>query len=447
MRALSIGLLTCIVAVAAAFAAGSNDRSARALDHFIRGTVAEQAEDHFRAIFDFQEALRYDSTSAFIHTALAQSYLSIGSVDKAEAAVSRALRLDPNSIAALELRVLILRSTDRFKEARETLETLTKLDTANIGYRTELLSVLLTLQHYDAADRVYAGMQLDSTARSLICRQLVAVYLQAKEFKRCLPYLEQLRGLDSTDASVFFSSGTTALQLEDSIQALAFMEHATRLDPQEPRFWNGRALFALSRAEYERTIALADSGLTLGAPFAPLYNLRGVAQQRLKQREPAIASLLLAIKTDSTYSPPFGSLALLYDEMDSVSQAIHFYNLAITASDSAAVYLNNLAYTFAVRRIRLAEAEVLSARALAKEPDNPSYKDTMGWILFGRGDIKTALRWLKAAVKDSPDSVEVLEHLGDVLTADGALDKARDYFKRAAALDPGNERLREKAGS
>lgn len=44
--------------------------------------------------------------------------------------------------------------------------------------------------------------------------------------------------------------------------------------------------------------------------------------------------------------------------------------------------MNDLAYAWADRNVRLGEALSLITRVLAVEPDNAFYLDTLGWFLF-----------------------------------------------------------------
>src|SRR2546429_7962994 len=54
--------------------------------------------------------------------------------------------------------------------------------------------------------------------------------------------------------------------------------------------------------------------------------------------------------------------------------------------------------------------------AVTSEPENSAYLDSLGWVLYKRGQFEEARAHLDAAVKhiDRPDPV-VLDHLGDVL--------------------------------
>ncbi|MBI5059086.1 tetratricopeptide repeat protein [candidate division KSB1 bacterium] len=438
-------LIAVMVAMLGARAATPEETRSKAMDFYIRGTTAATNEDYYRAIFDFQEALRFDSLSAFIHVALAESYLAVGSIAQAEGALDRALALDPRNASALEVLSAIYRGSDRMAQAREALETLVELDPASRNYLRQLLSVELTLKRYDDADRTAARIVGIEGPSDLLLRQVTAVYLNEREYARAVPYLRQLQALDTTDAGIVYTLGTTLLQQGDTAQATALIDRSIRLAPDNPRFWTGRAVMMFDRGEYERALALVDSGLPITGPDAGLYNLRGTALNRLGRKLDAIVALKLAVATDTTMSAPYGTLGLIYDTLDSLSEAEFAYRRAIELSDSAAVYLNNLAYTFAARFMRLDEARVLAAEALRRDPDNASYMDTMGWIEFGQGHHDEALRWLKDAAKRTPGSAEVLEHLGDVYAKRGQESKARDYYGRALRLDPRNERLRAKA--
>jgi tetratricopeptide (TPR) repeat protein len=147
---------------------------------------------------------------------------------------------------------------------------------------------------------------------------------------------------------------------------------------------------------------------------------------------------------DSTMFSAMGSLALIYDGLDSLARVVDLYERAIRLTDSAAVYLNNLAYTYAERGINLEHAKMLSERSLQADPKNASYLDTMGWIEFKLGNDHEAINWLKKALKSDPKSAPVVEHIGDVYHKRNSLSKARSYYRKALELDPANQQLREK---
>jgi len=94
---------------------------------------------------------------------------------------------------------------------------------------------------------------------------------------------------------------------------------------------------------------------------------------------------------------------------------------------------NDLGYSWAEQGKKLGQAEGLIRRALAAEPDNPSFLDSLGWVLYKRGQFDEALRNLARAADpaEQADPV-VLDHLGDTLYRLGQRDNAARRWQQAA---------------
>lgn len=67
------------------------------------------------------------------------------------------------------------------------------------------------------------------------------------------------------------------------------------------------------------------------------------------------------------------------------------------------------------------------------EPDNDTYLDTYGWVLFVNGDYKEAKEYLEKAASTSK-SADVISHYGDVLFKLGQKEKAIEQWKKALEL-------------
>lgn len=94
--------------------------------------------------------------------------------------------------------------------------------------------------------------------------------------------------------------------------------------------------------------------------------------------------------------------------------------------------LNDLGYLWADQNKRLARALVMIQQAVAAEPDNSAYRDSLGWIYFRLGKLDQSLVELKKAVSlDKEPDPAVLEHYADVLTAAKRPAEARENYERA----------------
>lgn len=112
---------------------------------------------------------------------------------------------------------------------------------------------------------------------------------------------------------------------------------------------------------------------------------------------------------------------------------------------------NDLGYLYAEQGKNLEKAEAMIRKAVLEEPDNSSYLDSLGWVLFKRGKAKEALEPLEKAAKKlvetTASDATVYEHLGDVYFQlhDPAKAKAawQDAVKAANKATPPDKRLPE----
>jgi Flp pilus assembly protein TadD len=92
---------------------------------------------------------------------------------------------------------------------------------------------------------------------------------------------------------------------------------------------------------------------------------------------------------------------------------------------------------WADRGVNLDQALELITLAVAAEPENPAYLDSLGWVHYRLGSLEQAEYWLRRAVELNDTDGTVLAHLGEVLVARGAIEDGRRYLQ--LALDLGCE--------
>ena len=103
---------------------------------------------------------------------------------------------------------------------------------------------------------------------------------------------------------------------------------------------------------------------------------------------------------------------------------------------------NALGYSLAERNVRLPEAKVLIQKALSLSPGEPFITDSLGWVEYRLGNRDEALRLLRGAYQSRPDP-EIGAHLGEVLWVAGQKEEARRVLREARSRDAGNDVLRE----
>jgi tetratricopeptide (TPR) repeat protein len=96
--------------------------------------------------------------------------------------------------------------------------------------------------------------------------------------------------------------------------------------------------------------------------------------------------------------------------------------------------LNNLGYFLTEQGQKLDEALGMIERAVRADPENPSFLDSLGWVYFKLGKLKEAERYLSDAARRNPTSAAIQEHLGDLFKKLGQQEKAQASWRRALSL-------------
>jgi tetratricopeptide (TPR) repeat protein len=87
----------------------------------------------------------------------------------------------------------------------------------------------------------------------------------------------------------------------------------------------------------------------------------------------------------------------------------------------------------------LKKALAMSRKTIEAEPDNATYLDTYGWILYLLGKPEEAKSHFKhAMLYGGKESVVVLDHYAEVLFALGEYDRAMVYWNQALRKNNGD---------
>ncbi len=169
--------------------------------------------------------------------------------------------------------------------------------------------------------------------------------------------------------------------------------------------------------------------------------LLGFAWRALGDEGEAAARFEAAADGPATRKQALLQLSLCLDELGQPQRALSaLERLAGEMPDDPEV-ANSLGYYLADRGEQLERAERLIRKALAAEPDNGAYLDSLGWVLYRRGRLEAAFDSLVEAANALPQDPIVLEHLGLVLQALDRPEEALRVLRRAQAAGAGGERL------
>jgi tetratricopeptide (TPR) repeat protein len=149
-------------------------------------------------------------------------------------------------------------------------------------------------------------------------------------------------------------------------------------------------------------------------------------------------------------------LSNLYIELNDVNKAAEQLKLLLAKDPNNPTWNNDLGYIWADRGMNLVESEKLIRKALAEdrkqktelmakakekgitlpdldpEKDSAAYLDSLGWVLFKQGKHKEAKKALLDAVKEKEgQNIEILDHLADIHMALDEKAEAIAVWKKA----------------
>jgi len=156
----------------------------------------------------------------------------------------------------------------------------------------------------------------------------------------------------------------------------------------------------------------------------------------------AIALLQLALERFPDHPGVRYQIALIQDKAGMERESVRSFESLLKDRPEDASLLNALGYSLADRNQKLPRAEMLIRKALVASPDNPAFLDSLGWVLFRRGDAPGAIPLLERAYRIFPDS-EIASHWGEVLWVNGKQSEARTLWARALARAPDSKPLRD----
>ena len=335
----------------------------------------------------------------------AQLAAAAGDGEAALAAAAESARLDPEESSFAVAETLV--ELDRAEEAHAELERLQALESsASEAERRLALLALGSGDFAEAQQRFGARLQRgESPAEALFYLGVIA----------------ERRG-----------NGDLALQ---SYSRLA--EAGAGLLPRARA-----ASLLIGRGERDKGLALLDDFAKGNRDVAiDVAVARAQLLADAQDFDAALASIAAALKRHPEHPNLEYQRAMLLERAGRTRDSVRAFDTLLKRRPEDATVQNALGYTLADRRQQLPRAEQLIRRAVAARPDNAAFLDSLAWVLYRRGDARSAVPLLERAWRLSQEA-EIAAHWGEVLWATGAQSEARTVWARALARAPDSEPLR-----
>lgn len=389
------------------------------------------------AVSDLREALNDQPRSSDIMLLLAGVYERAGSIELAEkqyADATSASVSDPG--AGLEY-TNFLRRRDNLARAEEILTDLVRRFPSSIPVLTALADTRLARQNWAGAQSVAQAIKQISGSNG-VADQITAATLSGRgDFSGSIKILEDTysRGPNTTPALIAVVNEMIKAQQLD--QATTFLQRVLKENPSngEARVLLG-SVFLMKNSRKEAldnftTVITQQPKLALG------YTALAGYHSQEKNYEAAETVLRAGLTQNPDDLSTHMALAGVLEAKHEFEGAISEYEYILKQQSNSLIVANNLASLLTEHRTDKASLErAYSLAGILRKSPVPSFKDTLGWILYLRGEVKTSIPLLQEAATALPGLSAVQYHLGMAYLADGQKEKASVQFKKALTLQP-----------
>ena len=252
----------------------------------------------------------------------------------------------------------------------------------------------------------------------------------------------------SEEASIFGLSGDIHFHLNNSKKAFEAYESSLNYGATEYLMWSRYLLLGLELLEYDRVYENGLKAIEL-YPFQPtLYLFTGFAASYNKEYEKSLSLFKKGVNYVVNNTPLkaefYSYLGDAYHSVGDDNKSDECYEKSLDLIPDNIVVLNNYSYYLSLRGKDLEKAERMSKQCVELVPDQSTYEDTYGWVLYKQKRFNEAKEWLGKAINTGDNSPVILEHYGDVLYNLGEKKEALEYWKKAKGAGGNSELLNKK---
>jgi tetratricopeptide (TPR) repeat protein len=411
------------------------------------------------------EALDLDDENAAIYLAIYELYQELGQEKKARQILDRATKSKSEdarfwlTIGEAVRRIVVKPDGEVEPAELEKLTALYKRAVDLAGDKPEILAqaadfFVLTRQFKEATPlyrRLMAlGLSEENPVVATAPFKLALSMHGSGQRKEAIEFLHDILKHNPQQAQAYEMLGQLYQEEGDIAKALSSYQKCLLQNPEQPIIYLRVADMFLRANKPEESVSVIEEARNKFPHLARFAYMLAVALSQAKRHADALAMFERAEQELSAASEPLDAEFYYHwgaaaERAGDISKAAEFLRKSLAMNPKSAEVANYLGYMWIDRGENLDEAGQLVERALEIEPENGAYLDSRGWYYFKKGDFKRALKDLLAAARVvKPEDAVVYDHIADTYQQLGNMTEAINYWQKAAALEPGNEKIAAK---
>jgi putative PEP-CTERM system TPR-repeat lipoprotein len=387
--------------------------------------------------------LKPDHMNALVERA--QIQIDAQKYEAAQADLTAARKAAPNALIVKHAQALLYFKQNKFAEAKESLQQVSKL--APDFMPAVLLSgaVDLNLGAYQQAEqslkRYVERFPDNAYARKLLAQTMLHSARPGDAAAMLAPLLKE----DSQDGQLMALAGMSAAQSNDPAKATAYFQRASVLDPKSATIRTSLGLAKLGSGNTEAGISELEKAVELNPASEEAVMALLRAQMSLKQYDRALATAAKAEKQFANSVHLHNLKGGAYIAKGDIANARLSFDRAAVLKPSEFSPVMNLAQLDMQQKNPAAAQKRIEA-FLEKNKKHVNAMFALSELAGAQGQKPQATAWLEKAATENPESAAAAIRLGANYLANGQNEKALTLARKARAVAPDNNELADLLG-
>jgi len=407
---------------------------------------------------------------------LAAALHNLGRHQEEPVVLKQATERSPNDVDLLESIGKFLGHAEHYNEALEFLNQLAVHKPQDAVLRNQIGFYNNELKRYDEAAEAYQEAVRIRPDYALAYHNLGWAYYKLMRYQDSLAAYEKVIAIDPRYPEldkIYRNIGLAYIRLVRYEDAAAAYKRAIAAKPGSAYGYTGLADTYYFMERYDQALEQYKKGLEIGVDDYMVHGNLGSLYLELGRPAEAEKAFRDAIHYKPDYAEGYVYLAESLCEQQKMTEAegalrdvsriepknadLHFmlaafldhrrntkeaeaeYRLVLQLKPDHPQTLNNLGYLLVERNENLSEALRMIQRAVASDPRNGWFLDSLGWAYFKLGKLEEAERYLEEAARIITASAANQEHLGDLYQRRNKPKEARGAWQKALALSSESE--------
>jgi tetratricopeptide (TPR) repeat protein len=408
-------------------------------------TLYAQQHRYPKAIRTVNALLRLDPQLLVGHYYLGRIYLESNRLTEAKKELLLVLTMDPKFVPAMFDLGVTLEREHNYGRALSMYHRILRLQPRNTRVWASVARLYLILNHLEAAQKVFAKIKVLEKNSPAADFNIGLIYLEQRMPSAAIHFLRPLLSHPRYRERARYY---IAVALESKGDLKAAAREYQLVHRGSDQFIQARlrlAYLTFQMGDKEQARHILKDLLALAPSKEEIYLTDSYFYEEENQWDNAVQVLKSGLDKVTQPKEIHFRLAVLYEKQNNRTDSIQQIKKVLELDPNNPDAQNFLGYSYAEAGTNLDEAEKLIRAALRSKPNSAHIIDSLGWVLYKKGQYAQAVVELERAHRLMPQDATVAEHLGDAYLQQRRYRDALRMYRRALKMDNANLRdLRQK---